>query len=46
MGSSRILVVEDDARLGATLQRVLTAEGQVLRVALIVLLRKPREAFT
>jgi two-component system response regulator MprA len=27
MVSSRILVVEDDARLGATLQRVLTAEG-------------------
>ena len=27
MNGSQILVVEDDARLGATLQRVLTAEG-------------------
>ena len=33
MGSSRVLVVEDDARLAATLERVLTAEGHEVEVA-------------
>jgi len=33
MGNSRILVVEDDARLGSTLQRVLTAEGHHVELA-------------
>ena len=33
MGSPRILVVEDDGRLAATLQRVLTAEGHDVELA-------------
>jgi two-component system response regulator MprA len=33
MGSSRVLVVEDDAPLAATLERVLTAEGHDVEVA-------------
>ena len=33
MGSSRILVVEDDPRLAATLERVLIAEGHDIEVA-------------
>src|SRR3981081_2927040 len=32
-GASRVLVVEDDARLAATLQRVLAAEGHDVEVA-------------
>ena len=32
MNGSRILVVEDDARLAATLDRVLTAEGHHIEV--------------
>jgi len=33
MSASRVLVVEDDARLGATLKRVLAAEGHDVEVA-------------
>jgi DNA-binding response OmpR family regulator len=33
MSTSRILVVEDDARLAATLERVLVAEGHRVEVA-------------
>jgi DNA-binding response OmpR family regulator len=45
MGSSRILVVEDDTRLAATLGRVLHAEGHDVEVAADGLdgLRRARE---
>ena len=45
MGRPRILIVEDDSRLAATLERVLSAEGHdvVLAVDGLQALRRARE---
>lgn len=47
MSGFRILVVENDARVAATLERVLTTEGHQVELVGdgLEALRKPREAF-